>query len=44
MTAYTINGNNYFKLRDLGQAFNFGVTWDQENNAVVIDTTQGYKE
>ncbi|HOV25630.1 MAG TPA: stalk domain-containing protein [Pseudobacteroides sp.] len=44
LTAYTINGNNYFKLRDLGQAFNFGVTWDQENNAVVIDTTQGYKE
>jgi len=44
LTAYTINGNNYFKLRDLGQSFNFGVTWDQENNAVVIDTTQGYKE
>ncbi len=44
LTAYTINGNNYFKLRDLGQSFNFGVSWDAANNAVVIDTTQGYTE
>lgn len=44
LTAYTINGNNYFKLRDLGQAFSFGVIWDEEKNAVVIDTTQEYSE
>lgn len=44
LTAYNINGNNYFKLRDLGQVFNFSVTWDGENNTVVIDTTQGYTE
>ncbi len=42
LTAYTINGNNYFKLRDLGQAFDFGVSWDGVNNAVVIDTNTGY--
>ncbi|MEI7024263.1 WG repeat-containing protein [Paenibacillus sp. y28] len=40
--AYTINGNNYFKLRDLGQAFDFNVSWDGEKNAVIIDTTAGY--
>ncbi len=42
LSAYTINGNNYFKLRDLGQAFNFGVSWDAQNNAVIIDTVAGY--
>lgn len=42
LAAYTINGNNYFKLRDLGQAFDFGVAWDAQNNAVVIDTSVGY--
>lgn len=44
LTAYTINGNNYFKLRDLGKVFDFSVTWDSTNNAIVIDTTQGYTE
>lgn len=42
LTAYTINGNNYFKLRDLGEAFNFDVSWDAGQNAVVIDTTKPY--
>lgn len=42
LTAYTINGNNYFKLRDLGQAFNFDVSWDAGQNAVVIDTKNAY--
>ena len=26
--SYTINGNNYFKLRDVGQMFDFEVDWD----------------
>lgn len=39
LTAYTINGNNYFKLRDLGQLFDFDVSWD---GAVVVDTSAGY--
>ncbi|MFV0517424.1 MAG: leucine-rich repeat protein [Aminipila sp.] len=42
MTAYTIKGNNYFKLRDLGETFNFDVSWDNGSNSIVIDTTKGY--
>lgn len=42
LTAYTIKGNNYFKLRDLGQSFDFGVGWDGANNTVTIDTNTGY--
>lgn len=44
LTAYTINGNNYFKLRDIGKAFNFGVGWDGSSNTVSIDTSTGYTE
>ena len=40
--AYTIRSNNYFKLRDLGQAFDFDVSWDGANNCIVIDTTKPY--
>lgn len=42
--AYTINGNNYFKLRDLGQAIDFGVTWDGDTRTVVVDSGQPYSE
>lgn len=42
LTAYTIQGNNYFKLRDLGQTFDFGVGWDGANNTVTINTNTGY--
>lgn len=42
--AYMINGNNYFKLRDLGKVFDFNVSWDGVNNCVLIDTQVGYKE
>lgn len=41
-TAYTIDGNNYFKLRDIGAAFDIGVDWDGANNTIVIDTSKGY--
>ena len=44
LTAYTINGNNYFKLRDLGRAFDFGVTWDGTTNTIRIDTSSSYTE
>ncbi|NLM11919.1 MAG: hypothetical protein GX213_14345 [Clostridiaceae bacterium] len=37
-----INGNNYFKLRDLAQAFNISVTWDGNTNSVIIDTSKVY--
>jgi len=39
MKAYKIDGYNYFKLRDLGDALGFGVAWDGEQRVVVIDTT-----
>lgn len=44
LTAYTINGNNYFKLRDIGKLFNFGVAWDGANNAIIVDTAKAYTE
>lgn len=42
LTAYTIGGNNYFKLRDLGQTFDFDVSWDTAHHAVAIDTAASY--
>ncbi|SCZ07855.1 leucine-rich repeat protein [Alkaliphilus peptidifermentans] len=42
--AYNINSNNYFKLRDVAQAFNIGVTWDEATSTIAIDTSIGYVE
>lgn len=42
LTAYNINQNNYFKLRDIGKLFNFGVRWDSARQAVVIQTDEPY--
>ena len=42
LTAYNIGGNNYFKLRDIANAFDIGVTWDAETSTVGIDTSIGY--
>ena len=44
MTAYSIGGNNYVRLRDIGKAVNFGVTYDTATNSVHIDSTQPYQE
>jgi hypothetical protein len=44
LAAYTIKGNNYFKLRDIGAAIDFDVIWDGLSNAIRIDTTAGYEE
>ncbi|MCI8537193.1 MAG: hypothetical protein HFF18_00800 [Oscillospiraceae bacterium] len=43
LTAYTINGNNFFKLRDLGAALNFYVGWDGVTNTVIVDTSKSYE-
>jgi len=40
--AYNIDGNNYFKLRDIGEAFDFGVDWDGAKNTISIDTGKKY--
>ena len=42
LTAYNIANNNYFKLRDVGIAFDFDVSWSNEAQTIVIDTTSGY--
>jgi hypothetical protein len=42
LTAYNIGGNNYFKLRDIAQAFNIGVTFDIKTNTISIDTNADY--
>ena len=37
-TAYNINGNNYFKLRDLGQALGFQVGWNEDTRTILVET------
>jgi len=44
MTAYSINGSNYVKLRDVGQAVGFGVTYDPVSNSVHVDSDAPYVE
>ncbi len=44
LTAYNINGNNYFKLRDITKAFDIGVTWDSATSTIGIDTSISYVE
>ena len=44
LLAYNINGNNYYKLRDLGKTIDFGVAWDGGLNTISIVTTIGYED
>ncbi len=44
LEGYNINGSNYFKLRDLGKAMDFGVTWNNDSRTVAIDSSTGYVE
>jgi hypothetical protein len=43
METYNIGGFNFFKLRDMAQAVDFGVYWDNNSGIVQIDTMTGYK-
>ena len=36
MTAYTIGGNNYVRLRDIGKAVGFEVYWDSDAKCVQV--------
>ncbi|MCL2225827.1 MAG: copper amine oxidase N-terminal domain-containing protein [Defluviitaleaceae bacterium] len=38
LRAYNIGGNNFFMLRDLGEALGFEVLWDETLRAVIIVT------
>ena len=40
--AYDIGGYNYFKLRDIAEMINFGISWDGVTNVIGIDTAAGY--
>lgn len=42
--AYSIGGNNYVRLRDVGRAANFGVTYEPQTNTVRIATDEPYAE
>ncbi|MCR8642865.1 copper amine oxidase N-terminal domain-containing protein [Paenibacillus sp. N1-5-1-14] len=42
--AFQINNNNYFKLRDIGKALDFGVAWDEAAKSIGINTAVGYTE
>ncbi|MDE6591020.1 MAG: copper amine oxidase N-terminal domain-containing protein [Oscillospiraceae bacterium] len=44
MTAYNIGDNNYVRLRDIGRAVDFGVTYDAATNSVHIDSKAHYQE
>ena len=35
-TAYSIGGNNYFKLRDLGDALGFSVDWNANTMTMIL--------
>jgi hypothetical protein len=43
-TSYNIEGYNYFKLRDIATALDFGTTWDESTNTIRIDTSIRYTE
>ena len=44
MTAYSIGGNNYVRLRDIGRAADFGVTYDAVTNSVYIVPDAHYEQ
>ena len=41
--GYNLDGNNYFKLRDLAAAVDVGLEWDAASNTASIDTNGHYK-
>ena len=44
MTAYSIGGNNYVRLRDIGQAVDFAVDYDAATNSVLITSNRPYQQ
>ncbi len=41
--AYNIADNNYFKLRDVASAIDFGVDWNASEEIIEINTNKGYE-
>ncbi|NCB41321.1 MAG: hypothetical protein EOM59_01675 [Clostridia bacterium] len=44
LSAYNINGNNYFKLRDVAEMFDIGIVWDAAAKTIEINTEISYEE
>jgi len=44
LTAYNIEGSNYFMLRDIGEVVGFYVGWDDENGRIIIDTNDPFED
>lgn len=42
LTAYNINGNNYFKLRDLCQALDISISWWETQQTIYINNDYPY--
>ena len=42
MEAYVINGNNYVKLRDIGEQVGFNVCWDRDAKWVQVESKKPY--
>lgn len=40
--AFNIDGNNYIKLRDLGEVFDFGVDWNESTQTIEVNTNKSY--
>ncbi|MCL1858157.1 MAG: DUF5050 domain-containing protein [Oscillospiraceae bacterium] len=43
-TVYNIDGNNYFKLRDVMQTFDVYVGYDDKTKTITLDTSNTYTE
>ena len=44
LTAYLINDNNYFKLRDIMKLFDVYIGYDEETGTITIDTSKSYTD
>ena len=42
MEAYVINGNNYVKLRNIGEQVGFNVYWDSDAKCVQVESSKPY--
>ena len=42
--AYSINGSNYARIRDIGRAMDFSVEYDPLTNTVRINTSKAYED
>lgn len=43
VSAYTINDYTYYKLRDIAQLIDMGITWNESTFTIGIETGQSYK-